>query len=383
MEEVKKSIDSETKFSWKIKWILVALLLALWSSNFSYSQESDSLQQENRYEKIDFIKMDSYIKFDEIEDARQETIKYRNSIFEMTRQLFTKDERLWFPEFYDIRDETEKLLKWIENEENCSLILNNLIRQLEYDISVEKNAECRQALTNILSIVKDKKNILNWVVNDPIELLKQNLKVWDIILINKKLKAFDIWSAALKFFDEKYLTDFTHVLIFIWFDEDWNIMVRHSTTETERLHKIWVEETSFLSYLFDSDRCDANWCDVLVLRPIPEIRQSILDFSKDKILCWYDSKAALFQWLWLKNDFNDKYNCVELVTHWIQRDSLYSQGTEYAVWFKWDLQKSIDETINSILDLKVDELNWMTFPNDLLGNPWFFKDVYMTTIFRK
>lgn len=381
MEKERKYIDSKAKFSWKIKWILAALLLALWSSNFSYSQESDSFQKENRYEKIEFKEMDSYVIFDGIEHARQETIKYRNSIFEMTRQLFKKDERFWFSEFDDICEETENLLKWIENEENALLILNNLKRQLEYDINVEKNVECRLALCKILSIVKDKISLLNWVVNDPIELLKQNLKIWDIILINKKLNTFDIWSDALKFFDEKFLTDFTHVLIFIWFDENWNIMVRHSTTETERLHKIWVEETSFLSYLFDSDRCDAKYCDILVLRPIPEIRQSILDFSKDKIWCWYDSKAALRQWLWLQNDFNDKYNCVELVTHGIQRDSLYSQYGEYAVWFKWDLQRNIDETMNFVLDWKIAELNWKSFPNDLLNS--CFESQYMTTIFKK
>ena len=257
-----------------------------------------------------------------------------------------------------------------------------MIRQLEFDISVEKNAECRQALTKVLSIVKDKKNILNWVVNDPIELLKQNLKVWDIILINKKLKAFDIWSAALKFFDEKYLTDFTHVLIFIWFDEDWNIMVRHSTTETEKLHKIWVEETSFLSYLFDSDRCDANWCDILVLRPIPEIRQSILNFSKDKIWCWYDSKAALFQWMWYKNDFNNKYNCVELITHWVKRNSDNSDEFINSIWCKDDLQKNLNKNINICFDWEISELNWKAFPNDLLEHSWLFKTVYLTTVER-
>lgn len=375
MEKERKDIDIKTKFSWKIKWILAALLLALWSSNFSYSQESDILKKGEK------LKLDSYVEFKENELKRVLDLKDRNNVFQMTWQLLHKDKRFWFHEFDSIWKGITEILDEIETREDCLLLLDDLQKQIEFEILIEKNAECRQALTKILSIVKDKKNILNWVVNDPIELLKQNLKVWDIILINKKLKAFDIWSAALKFFDEKYLTDFTHVLIFIWFDEYWNIMVRHSTTETERLHKIWVEETLFLSYLFDSDRCDANWCDILVLRPIPEIRQSILDFSRDKIWCWYDDKVALCQWLWLKNDFNNKYNCVELVTHGIKRDT--SQRSEYPVWFKWDLQKSIDETINSILDLKVDELNWMTFPNDLLGNPWFFKDVYMTTIFRK
>jgi hypothetical protein len=37
--------------------------------------------------------MVSYVDFDEVERVRQNTVKYRNSIFEMTRQLLTKDDR--------------------------------------------------------------------------------------------------------------------------------------------------------------------------------------------------------------------------------------------------------------------------------------------------
>lgn len=381
--ERQSNVIVKLKNSWKIKWILVALLLALWSSNFSYSQEADTLNQEIRYEWINFKKMNSYIEFDDIEHVGQETVKYRNSIFEMTRQLFTKDDRFWFHEFDDICEEAKNLLEWIENEENCQWILNNLIRHLEYDISVEKNVECRQALTKILSIVKDKKNILNWVVNDPIELLKQNLKVWDIILINKKLKAFDIWSAALKFFDEKYLTDFTHVLIFIWFDEYWNIMVRHSTTETERLHKIWVEETSFLNYLFDSDRCDVDWCDVLILRPIPEIRQSILDFSESKIGFPYDSRAALRQWIGLTNSFNDRYNCVELITNGIRYETDSIMVSDYGFGIIWDLQKRLYDVFVWLDIQECYKLRWKTHPNDILNFPRHFELKYMSSFVAK
>jgi len=365
----------------KIKWIIVALLLALWSSNFSYSQENDTLKQENKYEQIEFIKMDSYVKFWEMEHAREKTIRYRNNIFQMIYQLFKKDDRYWFPEFDDISEEVEASLEWIENEENALLILNNLKKQLEYDINVEKSIECRKALTKALSIVKDKMCILNWVVNNPIELLKQNLKVWDIILINKSLKDFDIWSDALKFYDEKYLTDFTHMLIFIWFDEEWNIMVRHSTTETERLHKIWVEETSFLSYLLDPDRCNANWCDVIILRPIPEIRQSILDFSKDRIWCWYDSKVALMQWLWIQKKFDDKYNCVEIVTQWIEMPE-YVGNIESNMSFEWELYEKIyEENYKYLRNVLVPQIRTKSHPNDtFLYLDYFFDMIYICTL---
>ena len=381
MEEGKNIIeDSELKFSWKIRWILVALLFALWSSSFSYAQENDSLQQENRYESIDFKKMDSYIRFDGLEHVKQKTLKYRNNIFEMTRQLFKKDERLWFPEFDEICEEAENLLKWIENEENCLLILNNLIRRLEYDISIEKNAVCRLALSRILSIVKDKKNILNWVVDDPIELFKQNLRVWDIILINKKLNAFDIWSAALKSFDEKHPTDFTHALIFIWFNENWDIMVRHSTTETERWHEQWVEETSFLSYLFDSDRCNADGCDVAILRPNLEILQSILDFSGWKIGSSYDDRAALRQWLGLFNNLNDWYNCVEIITQWIQMMEDFCD-VDWEMSLKWKIDENVIKSYNDyIRNIIIPIIRGKTFPNDFFENPELFVIVYLCTL---
>ena len=381
MEEGKNIIeDSKIKFSWKIKWILAALLFALWSSSFSYAQENDSLQQENRYESIDFKKMDSYIRFDGLEHARQKTLKYRNNIFEMTRQLFKKDERLWFPEFDDICEEAENLLKWIENEENCLLILNNLIRRLEYDISIEKNAVCRLALTKILSIVKDKRNVLNWVVNDPIELLKQNLKVWDIILTHKKLNTFDLWSAALTSFDDEFPTDFTHAQIFIWLNEIWDIMVRQSTTETEKWHRQWVEETSFLSYLFDSDRCNAVWCDVIVLRPNPEILQFILDFSEWIIGFPYDDRAALRQWLWLPNNSNDRYNCVEIITQWIQMAE-DSGDIDWEMSLKWKIDENVIRLYYDYLrNIIIPSFKGKTFPNDFFKRPELFRTVYSCSL---
>ena len=382
MEGERNSIDSKTKISWKIKWILAALLLVLWSSGFSCAQENDNFQQENKYERIDFKKMDSYIRFDEIEHVRQSTLKYRNSIFEMTRQLLKKDDRFWFSEFDDICEEAENLLEWIENEENCLWVLNKLIRQLEYDISIEENIECRQALTKILSIVKDKKNILNWVVNDPLELLKQNLKVWDIILLNKKNSPFDIWTKALKIFDDKYLTDFTHVLIFIWFDEDWNILVRHSTTATEKFHKIGVENTRLDSYIFDKDRSGAEWYDIVVLRPDASILQSLLELSEDKIGSWYDNLSALRQWLWLPNTFNDKYNCVELVTQSIEFDETkkVSYWDEWEYSFLWQLQRDIENIYVENLKLDIQNLRSETHPTNIFNFPNLFTPVYLSTI---
>lgn len=383
MEKELNSVDNKVKFSWKIKWILSALLLALWSSSFSYSQESDSLQNENRYEKIEFKKMDSYVIFEGIEHARQETLKYRNSIFEMIRQLFTKDDRFWFPEFYDICEETENLLKWIENEENALLILNNLKRQLEYDINVEKNVECRLALCKILSIVKDKKNLLNWIVKDPIELLKQNLKVWDVILINKKMDWWDdIWTKALKFYDEKLRTDFWHCLIFAWFDENWDIIIIHSTTETIHIWKPWVERVRLIDYL---KKCWCNLYDCVVLRAISSgCSTELLNNVNQKIWSDYDFFAALNQWLWKWNSMNGTYNCAEVIFQSFPIDLLIKLNENdvcgFDESFKWKLDAEINEKYLKYLCQQSKKFQNAAFPNDLFDYPYLFNPVYMSTV---
>lgn len=374
MEKERKSIDSGTKFSWKIKWIVAALLMAFWSSSFSYSQESDILK------KGDKLELDSYVEFKENEVKRVLDLNDRNNVFQMTWQLLHNDKRFWFHEFDSIWKEITEILDEIETKDGRLSLLDDFQKQIEFEILREQNAECRLALTYIVSKIKDRKDKINGTDVGQSELLKKNLKIWDVLLINKKVKIADIGSQALKFYDEKYLTDFTHVLIFIWFDEKWNIMVRHSTTETEKFHKIWVEETTLESYVFDSDRCDADWYDVLILRPSFDIKQSILNFSKDKVWCWYDSKVALFQWMWYKNDFNDKYNCVELVTHGIKRDFDSCIEPDYDLWCKGDLQRDLEKNIDKLLDWEISELNWKAFPNDLLNYPWFFKPIYLTSI---
>ncbi|MBO4515884.1 hypothetical protein J5751_00125 [bacterium] len=57
------------------------------------NRENDSLKKDSKYEQIEFIKMDSYVKFWEIEHTREKTIKYRNNIFQMLYQLFNEDDR--------------------------------------------------------------------------------------------------------------------------------------------------------------------------------------------------------------------------------------------------------------------------------------------------
>ena len=58
--ETRENIDIKSKSSVKIRWIIAALLLALWSHNFLYSQENGSLNREN-----DSLKKDS--KYEQIE----------------------------------------------------------------------------------------------------------------------------------------------------------------------------------------------------------------------------------------------------------------------------------------------------------------------------
>jgi len=379
MEKERKNIDSTAKFSWKIKWIVVALLLALWSSNFSYSQESGILKKGDKYEYCDKLKLDSYVEFKENELKRVLDLRDRNSVFQMIWQLLHKDKRFWFHEFDSIWNEITEILDEIETREDCLLLLDDFQRQIESEILREENVECRLALTFIVSKIKDRKNKIRGMAVEQSELLKKNLKIWDVLLINKKVKITDIGSHALKFYDEKYLTDFTHVLIFIWFDENWNILVRHSTTATEKFHKIGVENTKLNSYIFDKDRSNAEWYDIVVLRPNASILQSLLKLSEDKIGSWYDNLSALRQWLWLSNTFDDKYNCVELVTQsmeFIRNKKPYFIGTcEYP--FLWKLQKDLENMYIEDLKNELQDLRSKTHPNNLFEFPNLLTPVYL------
>ena len=284
---------------------------------------------------MNITKLESYELFKKKELARCLDLKKRNSIFQMFAKLITNDTRNGFMEFSEINKELQNIFEQIPKDESCIHELDKLLKELEYFYLKEKNIECRLAITYMKSRILDEKNkFFEWNL-DSGELLKRQLKVWDIILLNKKNNPFDIWTKALKIFDEKYLTDFTHALIFIWFDENWNILVRHSTTVTEKLHEIWVENTTLSSYVFDKDRSNAEWYDIVVLRPDESILQSILASSEEKLGSWYDNLSALRQWLWLSNTFDDKYNCVELITQSISFDENkkvpFSDDWEYSL----------------------------------------------------
>ena len=139
--EKKETADRKIWCSTKIKWIIAALLLALWFSSFSYSQENDTIQN-----KIDITKMISYQRFHEEELARALTVKDRNSIFQMLAQLFSKDDRYWFPEYDEINKELEWILSQIPKDENYISELDRFIADLNYLYSNEKNVECLKAI---------------------------------------------------------------------------------------------------------------------------------------------------------------------------------------------------------------------------------------------
>lgn len=375
--EKKEYSDIQKKSVTKIKWIVTALLLVLWSSHFSYSQENDSIKN-----KINITELKSYQKFRESEMARTLTLKERNSIFTMVYKLVANDTRHWFREFAEIDLELKNIFDQMPKDDKYIKVLNNFLSELNHLYINEKNVECRLAITYMKSRISDEKiRFLDWISKVD-ELLKRQLKVWDIILLNKKNSPFDIWTKALKVFDEKYLTDFTHALIFIWFDDDWNILVRHSTTATEKFHRIGVENTTLNSYIFDKDRSGAEWYDIAVLRPDESILQSLLKSSEDKLGCWYDNLSALRQWFWLPNTFDDKYNCVELVTQSMEIDEnkrlFYSDTWEYS--FLWKLQRDIENMYNVDLKNEVQELKSMTHPNNLFEFPNLVTPVYLSTI---
>lgn len=306
-------------------------------------------------EKYNLTKLTSFINFSELELTRNLSLKSRNSFLKMIFSLFKKHNDIGFLEFSEIDKELNKFFHNIESDKNFLDILISMKSDLENEMLKQKFPENKLAIAYIISRIKDREILWSGHDADKLSLLKANLKVGDILLLNKKLKRQDIWSKLLKVYDNKYLTDFSHSAVFIEFDEDWNIVVRHSTTKTEIHDMKWVEDALLNKYMFDEDKNDALGYDILVLRPNHDIKNDILHFTQDKIWKQYDSKTALRQWLWLKKQYNDKYNCVELIVQWLN-------------------PSDEDDPLN--------ELKLKTFPNDFLEYLDIFKPVYMTTIKR-
>lgn len=304
-------------------------------------------------EKYDLTKLRSFIDFSEWELTRNLSVKTRNSFLKMIFSLCKKNNDIGFLEFSEIDKELNDFFKTIENDRNFWDILSSMRKDLENMMQQQEVPENKLAIAYIISRIKDKQIL--WTGNDvgKLSLLKANLRVGDILLLNKKVKRQDIWSKLLKVYDNKYLTNFSHCAIFIEFDEEWNMVIRHSTTETEIPGMKWVEDTLLDKYMFDEDKNAAFGYDILILRPNHGIKTDILHFSQDKIGKRYDNKTALRQWLGLKKQHNDKYNCMELIVQWLnpsdEKDPL-------------------------------NELKTKAFPNDFLEYLDIFKPVYMTTI---
>lgn len=272
-------------------------------------------------------------------------------IFNILWRLFKINNTTWFSEFSNLSGDIRNLdNKTIEE-------LSSMIK--EFETQIEKTWDIKKdlKLTYILSEIKNKK-LLNEDPNlDKKELLQKNLEIGDVILLNKKVDKLDIWSKALKAYDKKYDTDFTHSAIIIATDP---IKIRHSTTFTQKkVGKGHVEEVDLYSYLKQS------WTksfDLLALRPDENTKQKILEFSESNLWKEYDNNAALWWWLfWIDSAWPK-------ARWWLKRNK---------TWEKDDMYNCV-EIIAQALDQ--DKLKDITHPNEFLEYMNIFQPTYMTTI---
>ena len=274
-------------------------------------------------------------------------------IFNILWRLFKINNTTWFSEFSNLSGYIRNLDLDNKTIEELSSMIKEFEAQIEKTWDIKKDLK----LTYILSEIKNKKLLKEDPNLDKKELLQKNLEIGDVILLNKKVDKLDIWSKALKAYDKKYETDFTHSAIIIATDP---VKIRHSTTFTQKkVGKGHVEEVDLYSYLKQS------WTksfDLLALRPDENTKQKILEFSKSNLWKEYDNNAALWWWLfwidsmwakarwWLKRnktwEKDDMYNCVEII----------AQALEH------------------------DKLDNITHPNEFLEYMNIFQPTYMTTI---
>ena len=271
-------------------------------------------------------------------------------LFKVIWRLVSEKNEIWFNEFANLDIESLKLDKKGENK------LKELIKMLEKMINSVWDIKKNLKFTYLLSAVKNKVLEKKDSITDGEELLKKNLEVWDIILLNKKVEKKDIWTRLLEAYDDNYDTDFWHAAIVILTDP---LNIRHSTAFASDGGKIWrVEETLLRSYL---ERCKCLWYDLLALRPLKDIKDEILEFSKKNLWKDYDSNAAIWWWLyWMDGKWNK-------AIQWFERN----------LWDKDDSYNCV-EIIAQALDQ--DKLKDITHPNEFLEYMNIFTPVYMTTI---
>lgn len=274
-------------------------------------------------------------------------------IFNILWRLFKINNTTWFSEFSNLSGDIRNLDLDNKTIEELSSMIKEFETQIEKTWDIKKDLK----LTYILSEIKNKK-LLNEDPNlDKKELLQKNLEIGDVILLNKKVDKLDIWSKALKAYDKKYETDFTHSAIIIATDP---VKIRHSTTFTQKkVGKGHVEEVDLYSYLKQS------WTksfDLLALRPDENTKQKILEFSESNLWKEYDNNAALWWWLfWIDSAWPK-------ARWWLKRNK---------TWEKDDMYNCV-EIIAQALDQ--DKLKDITHPNEFLEYMNIFQPTYMTTI---
>ena len=282
---------------------------------------------------------------------RREWWKALLELFKIIWRLISEKNEIWFDEFKGLNIESLIL------DEKTEIQLRALIKLFEKIINDTKDIKRNLKFTYVLSAIKNKFFEKKYSIDNKEDLLKKNLQVGDIILLNKKVDSKDIWTRLLEAYSGDYDTNFWHVAIVISANP---LVIRHSTAFTWWNTKDWyVEETLFNDYL---KRCGCIGYDLLSLRPPEKIKDKIMLFSKKNLWKDYDRNAAIWWWL-----------------YW--RDGYWSRAID---GFKKNLEEKDDcyncvEIIAQALDQ--DKLKDITHPNEFLEYMDIFTPVYMTTIF--
>lgn len=279
--------------------------------------------------------------------------KRRKALFELFKiiwRLISSENKIWFEEFGNLD------VKSLNLDEKTVFQLKNLIKLFEKIINNVSDIKKKLRFTYVLSAIKNEYLEKKDSVTDVEELLKKNLKIGDIILLNKKVDKKDIWTKLLEAYDDNYDTDFWHAAIVISVDP---IIIRHSTAFPSDGDELWcVEESSLNWYLA---RCLCLWYDLLSLRASKEVKDKIMKFSEQNLWKDYDRNAAIWWGLyWRDWEWKD-------VMQWFKKN----------LWEKDDSYNCV-ELIAQALD--IDNLKDITHPNEFLEYMNIFTPVYMTTV---
>lgn len=200
-----------------------------------------------------------------------------NEFFSIIWRFFKWSGEIWYEQFDNI---------W-ENIDFDSMEISEIENYIIYTkAKIQKsNSICRKLwYTKLLSNAKDSISKKNNPDADNIDLLIDNVEVGNILLLNKKKDNW-VWTKLLRIYEDDNSMDFTHSVLVT--EKNWELYITQATLNKEDWTWSGIEETPLKKYLENHKPAE-----ILALKQPDYMKESSLNFAKEKIWLEYDNRAC-------------------------------------------------------------------------------------------